>query len=283
MTPLSPRSLRERIAELEELFRSAPSDQRQLVEDLTSGRMSTRDLHEALDTAHQRQKERDGWVLANWPYVVEHQELLRLAESHDPLASWPRAMLPSVSDTLDRLAAEFTADSSVEPRSLAELEACLTALDPASSVRELNERLVRIDDELASVASSLGEETDPIRRQLLEDERFALAVQRIRVGDQVGVAQALLRDRRWECEVSDLQTAISRRAEFVYHSAVKGRPEWLLDALTALDESAPLAQLSARQLREQVLEAAVAVDRSVTGSTGSMSPTRSICAALAPA
>src|SRR5262249_35801552 len=98
-----------------------------------------------------------------------------------------------------------------------------------------------------------------------------------------GVAQARLRNRGWECEASELRTAISRRTEFVYHCAVTGRPEWLVDALTALDESAPLAQLSALQLRDHVLEAAAAVDRSVTGSTESMSPTRSICAALAPA
>jgi conjugative relaxase-like TrwC/TraI family protein len=89
--------LHRRIAELDALLATAPPDQRTLVTellasaDLTSSGAADR-LHQALAG----QEGRKDWILAHWPYVVEHAEATRALDADDAG--------PPLGDALDQAA-----------------------------------------------------------------------------------------------------------------------------------------------------------------------------------
>ena len=92
--------------------------------------------------------DRQAWILTNWPYVVERHELDRL----DSPTPRPRDTAEvAVHELLDRLAQAIPppSPSKPEPRSLAELAATRTNLDPGRHLRELTTELVTIGDRLA--------------------------------------------------------------------------------------------------------------------------------------
>ena len=261
LSSVSPSEAHDRLAELEALFAQAPSDQRRIIDDLTTGRTTTDALEVALDAARRSQTDRDRWILANWPYVVEHQELLRVVDREGPFAAWPRAVPQGVTDALDRLAAELPEESATESQTLAELDAALQTLDPASELRTLSERLVGIDDRLLAVGRDADEQADASRRALLEAEHDTLAAERNQVAVEAERALAAVRDMGWHSDAVDLREAVVRRTDFVYRQAVLRRPEWLVDMLADLDEKASLSELSGNQVRQIVLEATTARDR----------------------
>lgn len=83
--PLSPTRSREELEarreQLDEIFATAPDDQRELIECLRSGDLSSqktiRLLEEALDTQDARRQ----WIITNWPHVVEHAEVTRTLDA----------------------------------------------------------------------------------------------------------------------------------------------------------------------------------------------------------
>jgi hypothetical protein len=69
--------LMERRAELDELFARAPADWRATIHQLQSGQLGLDDTTELLQSALEGQRARRHWIVANWPHVVEYQEINR--------------------------------------------------------------------------------------------------------------------------------------------------------------------------------------------------------------
>jgi hypothetical protein len=67
----------ERRAELEALFADAPAEWRTSITKLQTGRLTLDDTAELIQAAVDGQHARRDWILANWPHVVEHQEINR--------------------------------------------------------------------------------------------------------------------------------------------------------------------------------------------------------------
>ena len=83
---------------------SAPADHRELIEHLTTGNVGSAEVHEHLVAAVNAQQERRDWIVANWPYVVELEQLNALIAAQPALAHWPTAVPPPVQAVLDALA-----------------------------------------------------------------------------------------------------------------------------------------------------------------------------------
>jgi hypothetical protein len=73
----SRRELLTRRAELDALFAQAPADWRSTLSELRSGQLTLDDTTDLLRTALDGQQTRRDWIIANWPHVVEYQEINR--------------------------------------------------------------------------------------------------------------------------------------------------------------------------------------------------------------
>ena len=69
--------LLERRAELDGLLAGAPADWRTTISQLRSGQLSLDDTADLLQAALDGQAARRDWIIANWPHVVEYQEINR--------------------------------------------------------------------------------------------------------------------------------------------------------------------------------------------------------------
>ena len=261
VTALSPVEIHDRISELERLFADAPPDQSRIIDDLIAGRLTAQDVHTALVDATKAQTERDRWILANWPYIVEHHELQRLAEQHDPLAHWPAPLRPNVQTVLDRLAGALDQGEPTEERTLAGLREALAALDPGRRLRKLTEHLVATNDRLAAVQEQLAEETDIDRLELLAGELEVLEAQRSSTRTMLQEERHAIDNGRWEpTEADELRAAIARRTATIYRQAVTENPEWVVTLLNDLDDQGVLEQLRASQLHALIVDAATEKD-----------------------
>jgi hypothetical protein len=69
--------LLERRSQLDQLFAAAPADWGPTIRQLQTGQLSLDDTAELLGAALEGQRARRQWILANWPHVVEYQEINR--------------------------------------------------------------------------------------------------------------------------------------------------------------------------------------------------------------
>ena len=263
---LTPVEIHDRISQLDQVFAGAPTDRSRIIDDLIAGHLTTPDLHAALSEARSAQTERDRWILANWPYIVEHHELHRLAEQHDPLAHWPTPIRPTVEAVLAKLAARLDATLPPETRTLGELHAAIAALDPGARLRDLTTQLVALNDRLRVVEAGRSAETAAARAALLVAELETLrANQHDLCGAISTERESVNRLTHATAGQNTLQSALLRRTDTVYRQAVAERPEWLIDLLTELDDRGTLTQLRPGQVRKVVLERAVIEELTLDG------------------
>ncbi len=64
-------ALLHRQAEVDTILAGAPPDQRQTIDRLRAGQLSLDDTKQLLDTATTGQTERQQWIIANWPHIIE--------------------------------------------------------------------------------------------------------------------------------------------------------------------------------------------------------------------
>jgi hypothetical protein len=99
----------ERRAELEALFADTPPDWRTTITKLQTGQLMLDDTAELVRAAVDGQDARRDWILANWPRVVEHQEINRTLTT----GTWgpdPRLLTDLLAEQLDdALASAITA------------------------------------------------------------------------------------------------------------------------------------------------------------------------------
>ena len=144
---MSPAAMHERRAELQALMNTAPADHRELIERLTAGNVGSAEVHEHLVAATTAQQERRDWIVANWPHVVELEQVNALITAQPALAHWPTATPPAVQAVLDAMAS-----SRVSPTARARTAPWRrsTRRPPPTTLFDRAEAKVRDLDELAA-------------------------------------------------------------------------------------------------------------------------------------
>ena len=126
-------AMHERRAELQALMNTAPADHRELIERLTAGNVGSAEVHEHLAAATTAQQERRDWIVANWPHVVELEQVNALIDAQPALAHWPIATPPAVQAVLDAMANAASPPPVREDRTLAALDQEAAAERPCST------------------------------------------------------------------------------------------------------------------------------------------------------
>lgn len=238
--------MHDRRAELQALMRTAPADHRELIEHLTAGDVDSAHVYEHLAIAVSGQKERRDWIVANWPYVVEHEQLNARIATQPALAHWPTATPPQVLAVLDAMASGATPPPAREQRTLAALEQESAANDPVRHA----EATIRDLDELATRASTSAE--------------------RAAVDEAVRAARLQLRQARRERLVDDVfaryggsahDAAVERRMHTIGYDVLTDPPDWVVEHLRRLDDTSQLSTTRVSDLATRIVEAAAHLDR----------------------
>jgi hypothetical protein len=75
-------ALARRQREVDAILDTAPPDQRTTINQIRAGQLSLDDTQQLLATAVKGQSERQQWIVANWPHVVEAQEIDAALSAH---------------------------------------------------------------------------------------------------------------------------------------------------------------------------------------------------------
>jgi hypothetical protein len=114
---------------------TAPADQRELIDRVTNADIDPAELQQRLLDATRAQDARRAWIIANWPHIVELEQVARLIATQQPLAHWPEAHTDPVRDVLDQLRQLAPDLDQREERTLAELDRREADRDPVRSPR----------------------------------------------------------------------------------------------------------------------------------------------------
>ena len=239
-TLLNKAEIKSRLAELQGKFAGAPTVTAETLRGLIDGQLSSGEVQRAVNDELTRPNERSRWVLANWPYIVEHQELVHLLAEPEPLAARPR-----VDEVLRQLCAALIPVTETEHRSLGELRSLLAVCDPGRRLQELTTDLVSVSDNIANIQSLLADGVSRTTTALLATEVAVLNERHALLTFEIQSEQKSASERRWSpSNVSLLRTAIEVRTAAILKAAVTDRPTWLVGRLNALDEAGSLSQLT---------------------------------------
>jgi hypothetical protein len=239
-------AMHDRRAELQALMSTAPADHRELVERLTVGAVGSAEVHEHLATAANAQQERRDWIAANWPHVVELEQLNALIAAQPALAHWPTATPPAVQAVLDAMASAASPPPVREDRTLAALDQEAAENDP---VRQAQAKVSDLD-QLAARASTHAEQAA--------------------IDEALRAARLELRQARREQQVDEVFArygagahagAVERRRLTVGYDVLTEPPEWVVEHLRRLHDDGRLGTTRVADLVTRVVDGAVYLDR----------------------
>ncbi len=246
VSTMSATDLLARRDELEALMHTAPPDHRRLIEGLTSGSVNTADVHEQLVTAGRAQDDRRGWIVANWPHVVELEQVNALIAAQPPLAHWPLTQPVAVQTMLDAMSGAAPPLAQREDRSLAEIDREAIANDP---VRRIESQIDELDQLAARTTSTA--------------ERDAVtAAQRAARHDLAAARRAQQIDDVFARYGADPHTdARERRALTIAHDVLTEPPSWVIDHVRRLHDNGQLSTTRLAELTTRVVTAAIELDQ----------------------
>ncbi len=245
-TCLSATEMHDRRAELQALMSTAPADHRELIEHLTAGKVGSVEVHEHLVAATTAQQDRRDWIVANWPYVVELEQVNALINAQPAFAHWPTATPLPVQAVLDAVASCASPPRAREQRTLATLDQQAAANDP---VRQAEAKF-RDLDRLAPRASTSAE--------------------RAAVEEALRAARLELRQARREQHIDNVfaryggsaqDDAIERRRLTVGYDVLTDPPDWVVEQVRRLHDDGRLGTTRVSDLATRIVAAAVHLDR----------------------
>jgi conjugative relaxase-like TrwC/TraI family protein len=239
--------LSERRAELEQRMRSAPPDQHAFIERLTRSNVAADELHDRLLAATSVQDARRDWIVANWPHVVELEQVNTLLATQPQLPQSSDAQPEPVGLALDRLRHLAPTVDHREERSLAVIDREAIADDPVHRLEERRRHLRRL---------AAGHAANPAECDAIDDE-LTLIRDQLRIARRTrAVEQAF--DRYLPDPTDD---ARATRIATVAHDALTTQPTWVVEFVRHLHDEHQLSGRDVTELATWISAAAAHLDR----------------------
>lgn len=237
----TPTELIDRERELQQLLAAAPADQRQLIDRIANSHLGTVQMHQYLSEAMAAQDGRRDWIIANWPHIVELEQVTQLITAQEPLAHWPTVQPDPARDVLDQLRLLAPELDQREERSLAELDRQAADCDPVRRLEARRDRLQQL-----------------ARQAVAPDERDALR-------DEFASLTAELRQARRDQTVEHafdkylpnaLDEARATRIATIAADTLTSQPTWVIDHVRYLHDNHLLAGTDTTELTTRIIQAA---------------------------
>ena len=241
MATCTPTELVDRQHELQQLLATAPADQRQFIDRIVHSHLDTVEMHDYLSTAMAVQDERREWIIANWPHIVELEQVTQLITAQEPLAHWPTAQPDAVREVLDQLRLLAPELDQREDRSLAELDQQTRNCDPVRRLEARRDHLQRL----------AGQTVSPDEREALRHEFASLSTELRQARRDQAVEHAF--DRYLP---NALDEARATRITTLAVDTLTSQPTWVIDQVRYLHDNHQLAGTDTIELATQIIQAA---------------------------
>jgi hypothetical protein len=202
-------------------------------------------MHDYLSTAMAVQDDRRNWIIANWPHIVELEQVTQLIATQEPLAHWPTAQPDAIRDVLDQLRLLAPELDQREDRSLAELDRQAVDYDPVCRLESRRDHLQRLT----------GQTLAPDEREALRCELASLSTELRQARRDQTIEHAF--DRYLP---NALESALATRITTLAVDTLTAQPTWLIDHVRYLHDNNQLVGTNAIELATQIIHAAAHYD-----------------------
>ncbi len=245
VTVRTPIELLSRQTELQRLLSTAPTDQRELIARITNSALAPAQMHDYLAGATTGQGERRDWIVANWPYIVELEQINSLIAYQPAVVLSPAVEQDPVREMLNQLRLLAPDLDRREQRTLAELDRQADELDPVRRLEARADQLERLAHQTVSSAE----------RDALRTELFTLGTQLRQARRERAVQQIF--DRYLPNPIDD---ARATRIATLAHDVLTTAPPWITDHLRQLHDDHQLTRIDTVELATVVIQVAAHLD-----------------------
>ncbi len=266
LTVSTPNELIDRQAELQQLVATAPADQRQFIDRIVHSNLDPAEIHDYLTAAMSVQDTRREWIIANWPHIVELEQVTRILRAQQPLAHWPEAQPDPVRHALVQLRQLAPDLNNREDRTLAELERKAIDNDPVRRLEQRRNYLQQIAIKTTSPA-----EADAVHEELNSVTADLRKARRVRTVDDAF--------DRYQPNPND--HARTTRLATLAADVLTAQPSWVIEHVRSLHDTGELPTTETVDLAARIIQAAA--HRDVYGEPPVVSPPVLQTAELLPA
>ena len=232
----------------------------QFIERIVTSQLDAQEVHEYLSSAMAAQGQRREWIIANWPHLIELEQVTALIAQQEPLAHWPANQSPNVRRMLEQLHALAVPPVEREERTLAEIDRLESD--------ERSRPTARVAARPPPPASPPHRDRRRARRS--QQPSWITSVSQLRTARRQARSEAAF--ARYGASTWD-QARAARRAT-VGHDVLCDPPEWVLDRLLHLDEREALSATEPTRLADEIVGGAL--DRDHRGSPIPVRPERAV-------
>ena len=236
---------RRRQAELQQLLATAPADQRQFIDRITNSTLDPTQMHEYLSSAMSAQNGRRDWIIANWPHIVELEQVTQLIAAQPAIPRPPQEEPDPVRTTLGQLRKYAPDAADREERTLSEL-----------SRQETDQALVRRLEARKNDLQQLGRHTmSPTEQEALHEQLVAISGELRTARRHQAAEQAFNRYAS-----TPLDEARTTRITTLAHDTLTQQPVWVVDHIRYLHDHGQLATTDTAQLATRIITTAAHLD-----------------------
>ena len=245
VTDRTPTELVSRQTELQQLLEAAPADQHQIIERINNSALDPAQMHQYLSTATNAQNGRRDWIIANWPHIVELEQVTQLIASQHAQPHWPNNQPDPVRATLDELRHHVPDIAAREDRTLAELARHEADRDPVRRIEARQRELHQLS-----------------RHALSTTEQEAFHQQLVAISDELRTARrAQAAEHAFNRYASTpIDEARTTRITTLAHDTLTNQPGWVIDHILHLHNHGQLATADTAQLATRIIAAAAHLD-----------------------
>jgi conjugative relaxase-like TrwC/TraI family protein len=234
-----------RQSELQQLLASAPADQRQFIDRITNSALDPTQMHQYLSSATSEQGGRRDWIIANWPYIVEFEQVAQLIAAQPAIPRRQQAEPDPVRSMLDQLRQHAPDAATREERTLAELARQAIDGDPVRRLQARQQNLQQLDRNTMS----------PAEHQALHDELVTIGNE-LRAARRAQAAEQAF-NRYLSNPIDDARTT---RITTLAHDTLTNPPAWVVEHIRHLHDNRLLYSANATDLATRIITTAAHLD-----------------------
>jgi hypothetical protein len=241
----TPSELLGRQHDLQQLLETAPADQRLLIDRIVTSALEPAQMHDYLTTAMSEQDARRNWIVANWPHIVELEQITQIISTQQGAPHWPTGQPDPVRTMLEELRQLAPGTAEREERSLAELTRLEIDADPVQRLETRQANLQRLS-----------------HRTLVPAEIEALHIELIEVGGELRQARSTRAaeeafNRYVPNPIDDARTT---RITTLANDVLTTQPVWVIEQVRYLHDNGLLAAVAPTELATHIIAAAGHLD-----------------------
>ncbi len=241
----TPSELLERHSDLQQLLATAPDDQRRFIDRIINSALAPTQMHDYLTSVANGQQARRDWIIANWPHIIELEQVTQLITTRQTELHWPTVQPDPVRTVLDHLRRYAPDVPEREDRSLADLARLEIDRDPVTRLKARRQNLQQLS-----------------QHNLIPTEHEALHLELVTISSEIRAARRAQAAQQAfnRYDSNPIDDARTTRIATLAHDTLTTQPAWVIDHVRHLHDHGRLASTDTAQLATRLITAAAHLD-----------------------